>query len=401
MCSRVACFPPQLTHYFIERYTKPGDTVLDIFSGTGTAPLQACLDNRIGLGNDVSPEAALLTWAKLDVPGPYEFLGYLQELRKRINGVKGIRLDDELYFGSPFLREKLNLQLYYHSRTLTQLVALRALLRDDMGSQGETKRRLSRFCAALVLGILHGDRPESLSLPLDRSKSLTTNHIKKMQKAHPGKYEKSYRDVIGCITMKAEKVFRHVPPKIKGFAFSEDASRFMVEKPVNLVITSPPYFSAHTYPYDNRHRLWFLGYDYRDVQRLMFQTSNVPEYSSYLLRCLKNVQQMLSEDSVCVLVVGDVEMVSKGERFMVKTGEQIANAWTDSKSTEMTVESIVLDPIPLKSRRYIHVPVTKGIKLERIVIFYKGHPKTNDVRIDWTVRPGLLKDGPDWPVLFA
>ncbi len=380
-------------------YSKPGDRVLDIFSGTGTAPLQACLDERIGLGNDISPEAFLLTSAKVNSPKPYEFLTYLQELRRRLKTGKVLDHEsDDLYFGSDFLKEKLNLRLCYHRKTLVQLIGLRQLLLKDLDSASESRVRQARFCAALMLGILHGDRPESLSLPLDRSKSLTSNHIRKMQKAHPGMYVTRYKDVIGSIALKAAKAFKHAPPKVSGLAFQKDAAEFSIGEPVDLVITSPPYYNAHTYAYDNRHRLWFLGHDYRTVQRDMFQTSNQAGYSDYILTCLRNIQEMLSDNSACVLVIGDVEMTLKGERVTIEAGEQIANEWMDAKNTEMNVASIILDPIPLKSRRYIHVPITKGIKQERIVIFHKGNPKRHEMWIDWSTRPREEK-GPDWSSL--
>ena len=38
MCSYLASFPASLAHAFIARYTRPGDVVLDPFSGRGTAP---------------------------------------------------------------------------------------------------------------------------------------------------------------------------------------------------------------------------------------------------------------------------------------------------------------------------------------------------------------------------
>ena len=41
MCSYLASFPAALAHAFIARYSRPGDVVLDPFSGRGTAPLQA------------------------------------------------------------------------------------------------------------------------------------------------------------------------------------------------------------------------------------------------------------------------------------------------------------------------------------------------------------------------
>src|SRR5262245_17185949 len=66
MCSYLASFPAALAHAFIARYTRPGDVVLDPFSGRGTAPLQAVAEGRIGVGNDLNPLAQVLTAAKLE-----------------------------------------------------------------------------------------------------------------------------------------------------------------------------------------------------------------------------------------------------------------------------------------------------------------------------------------------
>ncbi len=395
ICSRVACFPPTLAHYFIQSYTKPGDRVLDIFSGTGTAPLQACLDGRVGIGNDLSPEAYVLTSAKVNAPKSRDFCDYLREVSRRLRSASNPKIDDDLYFGSDFLREKLNPSVFYHRDTLVEIVKLRNLLLHDLSSRSESRVQNGMFCAALTLGILHGDRPESLSLPLDRSKSLTPNHLVKMRQAFPGKYEIVFKDLMRCLSLKAEKAYKHVPPRRHGYASQEDAKLFKVNKPVKLVITSPPYFAAHTYAYDNRHRLWFLGHDYREVNERMFQTPSKTQYLAYVLQCLKGIEEMLEDDSACVLVVGDVEMVSKNEKIIVKTGDEVAHAWADLRNTEMEVARIIVDPIPLKSRRYIHVPITQGIKVERIVIFHKGSPAFTEPWIDWTVRP-RLENGPNW-----
>src|SRR6188768_1429092 len=66
MCSYLASFPAALTHAFIARWSRPGDVVLDPFSGRGTTPLQACAEGRIGIGNDLNPFAHLLTAAKVE-----------------------------------------------------------------------------------------------------------------------------------------------------------------------------------------------------------------------------------------------------------------------------------------------------------------------------------------------
>src|SRR5262249_31680855 len=44
MCSSLASFPAALVHAFVARYSRPGDVVLDPFSGRGTAPVQAAAE---------------------------------------------------------------------------------------------------------------------------------------------------------------------------------------------------------------------------------------------------------------------------------------------------------------------------------------------------------------------
>ena len=81
MCSYLASFPAALTHAFIARYSRPGDVVLDPFSGRGTTPLQACAEGRIGVGNDLNPFAHLLTAAKVEPRDPAAAVTRLAALR--------------------------------------------------------------------------------------------------------------------------------------------------------------------------------------------------------------------------------------------------------------------------------------------------------------------------------
>jgi len=64
MAARVGAFPPALARDLIARYTQPGDTILDPFSGKGTTVLEALLQDRYAIGNDLAPDAFVLTHAK-------------------------------------------------------------------------------------------------------------------------------------------------------------------------------------------------------------------------------------------------------------------------------------------------------------------------------------------------
>ena len=81
MCSYLASFPAALTHAFIARYSRPGDVVLDPFSGRGTTPLQACAEGRVGVGNDLNPFAHLLTAAKVEPATRAQAMTRLAQLR--------------------------------------------------------------------------------------------------------------------------------------------------------------------------------------------------------------------------------------------------------------------------------------------------------------------------------
>src|SRR5688500_14028457 len=72
MCSYLASFPAALTHAFIARYSRPGDVVLDPFSGRGTTPLQAGAEGRIGVGNDLNSFDNLLSASTVAPVAPVE-----------------------------------------------------------------------------------------------------------------------------------------------------------------------------------------------------------------------------------------------------------------------------------------------------------------------------------------
>lgn len=53
----------------INLYSRPGDTVLNPFAGSGVVPLEAALARRRAWANDLSPYAYVLTRGKLEAPG--------------------------------------------------------------------------------------------------------------------------------------------------------------------------------------------------------------------------------------------------------------------------------------------------------------------------------------------
>lgn len=58
-------FPPPIARHFLEKYTKPGDKVLDPMCGSGTSVLEGLLENRDVVGFDINPVAITIASAKV------------------------------------------------------------------------------------------------------------------------------------------------------------------------------------------------------------------------------------------------------------------------------------------------------------------------------------------------
>src|SRR5207247_432716 len=58
-----------MARVLINLYSRPGETVLDPFSGSGVVPLEAALARRRAWANDLSVYAYVLTRGKLETPG--------------------------------------------------------------------------------------------------------------------------------------------------------------------------------------------------------------------------------------------------------------------------------------------------------------------------------------------
>lgn len=361
ICSRTGSFPPSLAYYFIMKYSKPGDKVLDPFSGKGTAPLEACLNNRIGIGNDLAPEAYVLTRAKTRPVRYREVLDWIESAKpKVIQRASNYSIDD--------VEEKV--KVFYSKYTLRQILAVRDLINELEDED------LSNFLKALMLGILHGPSNIHLSIKSSHSFSMSPGYVKRYVKEYG--FRKPRRDVLKCLKLKAERVFRDGIPALRGSAYMNDARSLpLEEEEVDLVITSPPYFNMQTYAWDNWLRLWFLGYNYKKVKEMLFQTNSIKKFKAFIKDCLKEFFRVLKWDRAAILVLGSVKLNGK----IVNMAEEVGPIAED---VGFNVQALISDGIP-KSNKYLwYLDGGQGIDKEVILILTKGEFKPYNIQIDWS-----------------
>ena len=243
MCSYMAMFPPELPHYFIERFTKPGDTVLDPFSGRGTAPVEAAAQGRHGIGNDLNPLAVALTRGKLSNPDIDPVIERIDELEAQYDPSEWSA--DE---------EPDRIRMIYHENTLRQLVFLRDRL--DWDAPG-----VDAFIVTVLMGAMHGGSKGFLSLPMPNTFSMSWNYISRKVREEPEKFACPDRDAFEILRTRVRRQLSKGRLPGSGEAIYGDVRNLddkVEHGSVQLLFTSPPYLKVIKYGLYNWIRLWFL-----------------------------------------------------------------------------------------------------------------------------------------------
>jgi site-specific DNA-methyltransferase (adenine-specific) len=311
ICTYLGGLPPAMAHALIERFSRPGDVVLDPFCGRGTVPLQAVLRRRVGVGVDLNPLASLLAGAVLDPPSHRETQDRLARLR----------IDWSLHAtawrgeAAGLLAGSTAAPALFHPETLAELLHLRAGLRRD--------ERTDRFLLAALAGILHGSRPSYLTDAMPNTFSLAPRYSQAWlaRRATP----RPRRDVHALLGARLRRLFRDGVPVTRGVALEADArgaadavvaalrGRSLPDR-VRLVITSPPYLRVVRYGLANWLRLWLLGEDPARVDAALSAPASAEASSALLHEVLTRLRPSLAPDAILVLVLGDVE-ADRGRRL--------------------------------------------------------------------------------------
>ena len=315
MCSYLGAFPPALAHAFIARYSRPGDVVLDPFSGRGTAPLQACAERRIGAGNDANPLAALLTAAKVDPPSRREAEARLARLHidwtfESADWLAMAAAPESSVLERPgggFETIPAAVAAMFDSATLAQLLFLRHRL--------DRALPVDRFLSAALLGILHGSSRAYVSDAMPNSFSPAPGYAARFVAGRGAPLPR--RDAFRLLGARLARLYRDGVPATRGVALEGDArdagtrldavlrERGLPAR-VRLVVTSPPYLRTIRYGSANWLRLWFLGRDAAAVDSTLDAPRDAAAYARFLRDVLRDLRLVLADDAVVALVVGDV-----------------------------------------------------------------------------------------------
>jgi len=337
-----------MARVLIALYSRPGDTVLDPFAGSGVVPLEAALSGRCAWANDLSPYAHVLTRGKLEAPENERVA--IQRAKSLLDAVKRESPSVDVNVAPEWVRE------FFHPDTLREVLSAFQILRQ----------REDYFLAACLLGILHHVRPGFLSYPA----SHLVPYLRKT-KYPPEKFPKmyGYRDLSSRLLEKVKRAYRRhmLPPNWNERRYevwqTNSMNLPMGDETVDAIISSPPYFGALDYARDNRLRLWFLGCeDWKELDASL--TANNKVYLPQMSICLQEMFRLLKPSSHCILVLGDVERDDKTRL----TAEILADLAVKITQGQLGVETILDDRIPDERRSRRRTGTTK---FERILVMRK------------------------------
>jgi len=303
-----ARFIPQIPLTFIKLFTREGETVLDPMCGCGTTLVEAFLNNRNAIGNDLNPLAALITKVKITLIDESEF--------KYFNGKLAL-MKRYLDLDYKDVEEKINnlpnrkLSRIFNRVVISKLESIRETLLEIKEEGHNDLFDFGRVALSATIWSLveNGSRIEVDDLFLKKVKYMQNEMIK------------------------MSKIIKNIP-KVR--VICGDARKLEVEtNSIDLIVTSPPYVNALDYYRLHMYNMLWLGMDFDLFRKheigghshfIMNRFRLLSEYLGDMLRSMIEMNRVLKKDKICVIVVGNSSLeyeLIESYKFFAEMGEKI------------------------------------------------------------------------------
>ncbi|OLS14641.1 MAG: DNA methylase N-4/N-6 domain protein [Promethearchaeota archaeon CR_4] len=292
-----ACYKPQLPRFFIQRLSPLQGIIYDPFSGRGTTALEAGLLGRNVIVNDINPLSQILARPRFFPPSISELKSRLQTIPDQSN-----------------LSPDIDLSMFFEKQTLTEILSLRAYLKNrrETGSEDE----IDAWIRMVATNRLTGHSPgffSAYTLPPNQAVS-PERQIKinvKYGQVPP------HRNVREIIIKKSKSLLRGLTSEerrnlqktgTRAIFLAEDARHTNViqSESVDLVVTSPPFLDVVQYAQDNWLRCWFNAIDGSSVAQKITVLKNIAAWEAFIGDVLKEIFRIVKKGGWVAFEVGEV-----------------------------------------------------------------------------------------------
>jgi len=247
-----AKFIPQIPNALIQELSKVGDTVADIFCGSGTTPVEALTLKRHAVSLDANPLACLITNAKTTVLTDAE-LDLLSELIDRaqiMSDTFSTTTEEELFPREPFRskawRPSFNkLTFWFAEHVIEELAEILSWCRE-IQSNGARNAALTAF-SAIVVAVSWQDSD--------------TRYVRRDKKLPPGETFRKFTKSLSQVRRAVAELSDLVEPRFNNIIRQAN----LLDRPeipaLDLMVCSPPYPNAFSYHLYHMTRMIWLSMD--------------------------------------------------------------------------------------------------------------------------------------------
>jgi hypothetical protein len=292
-----ACFKPQLPRFFICRMTGEGDRVYDPFTGRGTTVLEAGLLGRKIIANDTNPLSRILTRPRFFVPDD-------AAIRERLAAIP-------IVSGA---RATIDLSMFYHRDTESEIVSLRTYLldRQESGEEDTVDAWIRMAATNRLTGHSRGFF-SVYTLPPNQAVSPERQELinRRRNQVPP------YRDIRELILRKTRSLVKGLGPHERarlntagddGLFLTSDSRNTpaIPGESVRLTVTSPPFLDTVQYAKDNWLRCWFNGIHAAEIERSLTVTRSLGEWCGVMAGTFRELFRVTAPGGHVAFEVGEV-----------------------------------------------------------------------------------------------
>ena len=300
-----AKFIPQIPKNIIEHMSMPGDLVCDPFGGCGTTAVEAVRSGRRVLSCDANPLSAVIGTAKVGFMSP-DVEGDVQRIRESITGLLHnllITTEGGKTDGHPE-HEQLcpqipNIEKWFHPQVSSELCQIKQAAGDVETTLGQaiTYAALSRIITKVS------------------NQESETRYVAVPRETKPGQTIQAYLESLDaiCATLaNSAQELQFADARFLVGNSQDQLPQMTAGELVDLIVTSPPYPNATDYHLYHRFRMFWLGYDPREMGKIEIGShlrhqrngTGFEEYQEEMANAIQGCHQILAPGRFAVFIVG-------------------------------------------------------------------------------------------------
>lgn len=359
-----AKFIPQIPNALIQELSSVGETIADIFCGSGTTLLEALQLKRNAIGIDANPLAALISTAKNTALPADDFLelekhkARCAEVLASIEPNAGDLFFDGQSFKSEGWRPDAKMcEFWFDPHVVEELAEIRRLIGEI--SSAAARRLCEVSFAAIIVNVSKQDSD--------------TRYVRREKKSEVGDTIRRYLSQLNNAVRAVSELTDLIEDRFTCNVVNSNILEAPETEPFDLVVTSPPYPNAFSYHLYHRTRLIWLGHEpelfkkveigsHRKYSSKSAAKATASTFQSEFEKIFEWLRTRLRDNRFACFVIGDSTL----DGVVVDNADLIANAGQKCGFKEVSrIERTIA------ATRKAFNPVIGKIKTEKILILQK------------------------------